>query len=124
MTKYKRGENPNSRKNLEPTNFANKTPEERREIARKGAEATNKAIREKKQRAEMCNILFDEIYKRGLLTEAVEIASHKATEQGDIKELLELLKIVKPPEKQVTDVNIKSYNLFEQQVEEKANDII
>lgn len=122
MSKYKRGENPNSRKNLE--NFSKMPKEKHLEISKKGAEASNLAQKEKKQRAEMCNILFDEIYKRGLLTEAVEIASHKATEQGDIKELLELLKIVKPPEKQVTDVNIKSYSLFEQQVEEKANDII
>ena len=120
---YKRGQNPNSKKALEPTNFVNKTAEERREIARRGAEATNRVKKEKKQRAEMCNILFDEIYNRGLLTEAVAVAEQKAVELGDIKELLELLKIVKPPEKQVTDVNIKSFSLFEQEAELKANDI-
>lgn len=119
----KQGQHPNSRKNLEKTNFANLSKEERIEIARKGAEATNRVIKEKKQRAEMCNILFDEIYKRGLLTEAVAVAEHKAIEEGDIKELLELLKLVKTPDKQVTDVNVKSYSLFEEQVEKKANEI-
>lgn len=118
-----RGEHPNSRKNLEKNNLAKKTKEERREFARKGAEATNRVLKEKKQRAEMCNILFDEIYKRGLLTEAVAVAEHKAIEEGDIKELLELLKLVKTPDKQVTDVNVKSYSLFEEQVEKKANEI-
>lgn len=119
----KRGQHPNSRKNLEQNNLANKTKEERSEFARKGAEATNRVIKEKKQRAEMCNILFDEIYKRGLLTEAVAVAEHKAIEEGDIKELLELLKLVKTPDKQVTDVNVKSYSLFEENVEKKANEI-
>lgn len=119
----KRGTNPNSLKNLEKNNLANKTKEERSEFARKGAEATNRVLKEKKQRAEMCNILFDEIYKRGLLTEAVAVAEHKAIEEGDIKELLELLKLVKTPDKQVTDVNVKSYSLFEEQVERKANEI-
>lgn len=119
----KRGTNPNSLKNLEKNNLANKTKEERSEFARKGAEATNRVLKEKKQRAEMCNILFDEIYKRGLLTEAVAVAEHKAIEEGDIKELLELLKLVKTPDKQVTDVNVKQYSLFEEQVEKKANEI-
>ena len=119
---YTRGNNPNSRKNLEK-NFGNRPKEEHLEISRKGAIASNKAQKEKKQRAEMCNILFDEIYKRGLLTEAVAVAEHKAIEEGDIKELLELLKLVKTPDKQVTDVNVKSYSLFEEQVEKKANEI-
>ena len=119
----KRGQHPNSRKNLEKSNLANLSVEERKEIARKGAEATNRVKREKKQRAEMCNILFDEIYNRGLLTEAVAVAEHKAIEEGDIKELLELLKLVKTPDKQVTDVNVKSYSLFEENVEKKANEI-
>jgi citrate lyase alpha subunit len=117
----KRGQHPNSRKNLE--NFSRMSKEKHLEISKKGAEASNKAQKEKKQRAEMCNILFDEIYKRGLLTEAVAVAEHKAIEEGDIKELLELLKLVKTPDKQVTDVNVKSYSLFEENVEKKANEI-
>lgn len=46
--KEKRQQHPNSLKNLEPTKFNNLSPERRREIARMGAEATNKKIHRRK----------------------------------------------------------------------------
>lgn len=46
--KEKRQQHPNSLKNLEATKFNNLSPERRREIARMGAEATNKKIHRRK----------------------------------------------------------------------------
>ena len=98
----KRGMPKESRKNLVP--MSKRSQAERRECGMKGAEKTNQIRREKKERAEMCNILFDEIYQRGLLTEVVETASHKITENGDSKDLIELLKIIKPNDKQIQEI--------------------
>lgn len=46
--KEKKQQHPNSLKNLEPTKFNNLSPERRREIARMGAEATNKILHRRK----------------------------------------------------------------------------
>ena len=46
--KPKKKMSPNSLKNLEATKFNNLSPERRREIARMGAEATNKKINTRK----------------------------------------------------------------------------
>lgn len=48
LNKPKRKMSPNSLKNLEPNKFNNLTPERRREIATKGAEATNKLLHNRK----------------------------------------------------------------------------
>lgn len=52
----KRKMSKNSLKNLEKGNLANKTPTERKEIARKGAAATNAKIAERKTLAELMKI--------------------------------------------------------------------
>lgn len=53
----KKKQHPNSLKNLEPTKFNNLTPERRREIARMGAEATNKKIHRRKTYREIIEAL-------------------------------------------------------------------
>ena len=95
----------NSLKNLETEKykFSKNCPE----IAQKNQEKSVEKRKENKDRYEMCNILFDEIYKRGLLTEAVEQAAHKAVEKGDLKDLIELLRIVKPNDKQIQELTGK-----------------
>lgn len=103
MAKRKMSEN--SLKNLEKANPQNNFNNS--EVARKAQAKSVEKRKENKDRSEMCNILFDEIYKRGLLTEAVEQASHKAIEKGDIKDLIELLKIVKPNDKQIQEITGK-----------------
>lgn len=54
MAKRKMSEN--SLKNLEKGNLANKTPAERKEIARKGAATTNAKIAERKTLAELMKV--------------------------------------------------------------------
>lgn len=103
MAKRKMSEN--SLKNLEKANPQNNF--NCSEIARKAQAKSVEKRKENKDRYEMCNILFDEIYKRGLLTEAVEQAAHKAVEKGDLKDLIELLKIVKPNDKQIQELTGK-----------------
>ena len=55
--KEKKRQHPNSLKNLEPTKFNNLSPERRREIARMGAEATNKILHRRKSFREIIEAL-------------------------------------------------------------------
>ena len=59
MANKKRNINPNSLKNLEKGNLANKTKEERKEIARNGANATNKIIKEKANFKNILTTVFE-----------------------------------------------------------------
>lgn len=98
----KRGMSKKSQESLIP--ITERSENEQRKMRANGGIKSGEVRREKKERAEMCNILFDEIYKRGLLTEVVATASHKITENGDSKDLIELLKIIKPNDKQIQEI--------------------
>ena len=67
--KPKKKMSPNSLKALEATQFNNLSPERRREIARMGAEATNKKIRKRKS--------FREIIETLGVTDATDLEKEK-----------------------------------------------
>lgn len=97
MSKRKMSEN--SLKNLEKGNLANKNPSERNEIARKGAEKTNLIKREKRQRENMLPELFELLDKEGIIDGTIETIKEEV-KNGNIKNAIELLKLVKPNELQ------------------------
>lgn len=94
MAKRKMSEN--SLKNLEKGNLANKTPSERKEIARKGAEKTNKIKKEKVAREEARNYIWNEIFGNGIIQDIIE--------NGSTRDLIDLIKALLPPEKQVQEI--------------------
>lgn len=102
------------------------TPEQRSLMARNGGIKSGIAKREKKQRKEMLDMLFDKLYSLGGMTLAVDVAITKAQE-GDIKELIELLKIVKPTEKVeptiVNNLGIQKVYVTKEQEEEALKHI-
>lgn len=94
MAKRKMSEN--SLKNLEKGNLANKTPSERKEIARKGAEKTNKIKKEKVAREEARNYIWNEIFGNGIIQDIIE--------NGSTRDMIDLIKALLPPEKQVQEI--------------------
>lgn len=102
------------------------SPEQRSLMARNGGIKSGIARRKKKERKEMLDLLFDKLYSLGGMTLAVDVAIAKAQE-GDIKELIELLKIVKPSEKVETTVvnnlGIQKVFVTKEQEEEALNHI-
>lgn len=92
----KRKMSPNSLKNLEKGNLANKTPSERKEIARKGAEKTNKIKKEKVAREEARNYIWNELFGNGVIQDIIE--------NGSTRDLIDLIKALLPPEKQVQEI--------------------
>ena len=86
----------NSLKNLEKGNLANKTPSERKEIARKGAEKTNKIKKEKVAREEARNYIWNEIFGNGIIQDIIE--------NGSTRDMIDLIKALLPPEKQVQEI--------------------
>lgn len=94
MAKRKMSEN--SLKNLEKGNLANKTPSERKEIARKGAEKTNKIKKEKVAREEARNYIWNELFGNGVIQDIIE--------NGSTRDMIDLIKALLPPEKQVQEI--------------------
>lgn len=99
MTKRKMSEN--SLKNLKP--FSQRTPEERQEYGKKGAEKTNKIRREKRQRANMLGDIFELLNKEGIIDGTID-AIKEEVKRGKIKNAIELLKLVKPNEAQIQQI--------------------
>lgn len=95
----KRKMSANQLKNLEKGNLANKSPDERKEIARRGAEAANKVKREKRSRENMLSVLFEMLDKEGIIDGTVETVKVEV-KHGNLKNAIELLKLVKPNELQ------------------------
>lgn len=93
--------------NLIPLN--KRTQRERKEIAAKGAEATNKARREKKNATQVARAILDEIIqaKDGeeiTIRYAILRKAAKNALKGDIKALKELIRIADEMPKQQLDV--------------------
>lgn len=95
----KRRMSENSLKNLEKGNLANKSPSERKEIARRGAEKTNLIKREKRKRENMLPELFKLLDETGIIDGTIDTIK-KEVKNGNIKNAIELLKLVKPNELQ------------------------
>ena len=93
--KPKRKMSENSLKNLEKGNLANKTPSERKEIARKGAEKTNQMRAAKIKRENAKEWLWNEY---GLTL------SEEVLKCGSVKDKLELLKAILPTDKQTNEI--------------------
>ena len=94
--------------NGNPQNFismADRTPEERREIARKGAEATNKLLRERKTLAEELLILLSQ----GNVQEKISLAMIEKCLKGDTK-AYEVIRdtIGEKPKDKVENLNIET----------------
>lgn len=83
--------NPNPNQDgIKETNFKNLSQEDRREIARKGAEATNKILKQRKTMKEMLDILLSKDIKTagGENTNALEVMMTKLVQEamnGSIK---------------------------------------
>ena len=102
MAKRKMSEN--SLKNLEKGNFANKNPAERKEIARKGAERTNQIKREKRKRENMLFELFELLDREGIIDGTIDTIKEEV-KNGNIKNAIELLKLVRPNELQMQQIS-------------------
>ena len=99
MTKRKMSEN--SLKNLKP--FSKRNQSERREIAKKGAEKTNQIKREKRKRENMLTELFELLDKEGIIDGTIDTIKEEV-KNGNIKNAIELLKLVKPNELQMQQI--------------------
>ena len=99
MAKRKMSEN--SLKNLKP--FSERSEAERREFGKKGAEKTNQIKREKRQRENMLYDLFQLLDKEGIIDGTIDTIKEEV-KNGNIKNAIELLKLVKPNELQIQQI--------------------
>ena len=99
MTKRKMSEN--SINNLKPLSERNQS--ERKEIAKKGAEKTNQIKRKKRQRENMLYDLFQLLDKEGIIDGTIDTIKEEV-QNGNLKNAIELLKLVKPNETQVQQI--------------------
>ena len=99
MAKRKMSEN--SLKNLKP--FSERSEAERREFGKKGAEKTNQIKREKRQRENMLYDLFQLLDKEGIIDGTINTIKEEV-KSGNIKNAIELLKLVKPNELQIQQI--------------------
>lgn len=99
MAKRKMSEN--SLKNLKP--FSERSEAERRECGKKGAEKTNRIKREKRQREAMLDDLFKLLDKEGIIDGTIDTIKEEV-KSGNIKNAIELLKLVKPNELQMQHI--------------------
>lgn len=99
MAKRKMSEN--SLKNLKP--FSERSEAERRECGKKGAEKTNRIKREKRQREAMLDDLFKLLDKEGIIDGTIDTIKEEV-KSGNIKNAIELLKLVKPNELQMQQI--------------------
>ena len=99
MAKRKMSEN--SLKNLKP--FSERSEAERREFGKKGAEKANRIKREKRQRENMLYDLFELLDKEGIIDGTIATIKEEVKNRN-IKNAIELLKLVKPNETQVQQI--------------------
>lgn len=126
MTKRKMSEN--SLKNLKP--FSERSEAERREFGKKGAEKTNQIKREKRQRENMLYDLFQLLDKEGIIDGTIDTIKEEV-KSGNIKNAIELLKLVKPNETQVQQITggVEIQKVFitekeQQQTDKHIDDVI
>ena len=126
MAKRKMSEN--SLKNLKPLSERNLS--ERKEIAKKGAEKTNRIKREKRQRVAMLDDLFKLLDKEGIIDGTIDTIKEEV-KGGNIKNAIELLKLVKPNELQMQQITggVEIQKVFitekeRQEVDKHIDDVI
>ena len=121
MAKRKMSEN--SLKNLEKGNLASKNPSVRKEIARKGAEKTNRIKREKRKRENMLSELFELLDTEGIIDGTIDTIKEEV-QNGNLKNAIELLKLVKPNETQVQQITgaLEVQKIFITEDEKKETD--
>lgn len=119
MTKRKMSEN--SLKNLKP--FSERSQAERREFGKKGAEKTNQIKREKRKRENMLIELFELLDKEGIIDGTIDTIKEEV-KNGNIKNAIELLKLVKPNETQVQQITgaLEVQKIFITEDEKKETD--
>lgn len=119
MAKRKMSEN--SLKNLKP--FSERSQAERRELGKKGAERTNQIKREKRQRENMLYDLFELLDKEGIIDGTIDTIKEEV-KNGNIKNAIELLKLVKPNETQVQQITgaLEVQKIFITEDEKKETD--
>jgi hypothetical protein len=127
MVKRKMSEN--SLKNLEKGNLANKTPAERKEIARRGAATTNAKIAERKSLAELMKVALRlQNVETGEVNEiAITNALINKAIKGDVSAYQTIRDTIgeKPTDKQEITTNQPAVNLTinKADIKEIANDI-
>lgn len=126
MAKRKMSEN--SLKNLKPLSERNLS--ERKEIAKKGAEKTNRIKREKRQREAMLDDLFKLLDREGIIDGTIDTIKEEV-KSGNIKNAIELLKLVKPNELQMQQITggVEIQKVFitekeQQEVDKHIDDVI
>ena len=94
----------NSLKNLIPLN--KRSLSERKEIAKMGAAKTNEIKKQKVERAEAREYLWNELYGKGRIQDILE--------NGSTKEIIDLIKALLPPEKQTQEIigNLTTQRIF------------
>ena len=119
MTKRKMSEN--SLKNLRP--FSERNQAERRELGKKGAEKANQIKREKRKRENMLTELFELLDKEGIIDGTIDTIKEEV-QNGNIKNAIELLKLVKPNETQVQQITgaLEVQKIFITEDEKKETD--
>lgn len=100
----KRGMSKESRSNL--INMKDRTHAERREYGVKGANKTNEIKKQKVERAEAREYLWNELYSKGRIQDILE--------NGSTKEIIDLVKALLPPEKQTQEIigNLTTQRIF------------
>ena len=119
MTKRKMSEN--SLKNLRP--FSERNQAERRELGKIGAEKANQIKREKRKRENMLTELFELLDKEGIIDGTIDTIKEEV-QNGNIKNAIELLKLVKPNETQVQQITgaLEVQKIFITEDEKKETD--
>lgn len=90
----KRGMSEKSKKNLIP--MSERSQSERHEFAVRGAKKTNEIKKAKVEREEARNYIWNELYGKGKIQEVLE--------NGTTKDIIDLIKALLPPEKQVQEI--------------------
>lgn len=123
----KRKVSENSLKNLELGNLANKTPSERKEIARKGAAITNAKIAERKTLAELMKVALSlPNEETGEINEiAITNAIINKAAKGDVSAYQTIRDTIgeKPTDKQEAIVKVKDFKYNKEQMKEIIDDI-
>lgn len=113
--KKKRNQSEAQLRNLEKGNFANKSPSERREIARRGAQRTNEIKREKVKRAEANEYIWQMLGEKTV---------QEVMEGGTLAQKIDLLKAVLPKDaqNQILSGSLDIQKIFITQKEKEETD--
>lgn len=119
MAKRKMSEN--SLKNLKP--ITERTKKEQRKIQSQGGKKSGEVRREKRKRENMLPDLFELLDKAGIIDGSIETIANEV-KNGNVKNALELLKLVKPNELQQQQImgSLAVQKIFITQKEQQETD--